>query len=70
MLVSILKPLLILPYDTELPVLLKKLLKRREHISAIVNDDGEFIGIVTLEDLIENMLGLEIYDEGDSLPSK
>ncbi|MAE58329.1 MAG: hemolysin [Halobacteriovorax sp.] len=64
-LITILKPLLILPHDTELPTLLRRLLNRREHISAIVNDAGEFIGIVTLEDLIENMLGLEIYDEGD-----
>jgi CBS domain containing-hemolysin-like protein len=64
---KLLKPLLMLPEDISLPNLFQKLLKRREHICGIVNKESEFLGIITLEDLIEHMLDLEIYDEQDHL---
>lgn len=60
-------PLLSLPETISLPKLFQKLLKRREHICAIFSEEQGFLGVITLEDLIEHMLGLEIYDEQDHL---
>ena len=47
--------------------LFQKLLLKREHICCIAGDRGKFLGILTLEDLMEQKLGLEIYDEQDHL---
>jgi CBS domain containing-hemolysin-like protein len=64
---SITSALITLKESISLPSLFQKLLRRREHICSIENDAGEFLGIITLEDLIENMLDIEIYDEQDHL---
>ena len=41
-------------------------LQKREHIALVVNEFGSMAGIVTLEDVLETMLGLEIVDELDA----
>jgi len=54
--------------DSEiLPNLLDKLVNQREHI-AIVNDEyGTIVGLVTMEDVLETLLGMEIMDETDTI---
>lgn len=38
-----------------------------DHIAVVIDDYGSFQGILTLEDVIETILGLEIVDENDEI---
>lgn len=43
------------------------LLKHKEQIAGIIDEYGSFQGILTLEDIIETVFGLEIIDERDDV---
>ena len=49
-----------------LPDLMKKMADDRTPICLIVTEYGDPLGIATMEDLVETMLGIEIMDESDS----
>lgn len=45
--------------------LLNEFLKRRTHLLAVIDEDGGIQGVVTLEDVMESLIGAEIVDETD-----
>lgn len=42
------------------------ILEKREHIALVVDEFGGMAGIVTMEDVLETLLGMEITDESDN----
>ncbi len=61
------RDIVIVPDSSVLYRLWEKLLEKKEHIALIVDEYGGFEGIVTMEDIIETLLGLEIVDESDTV---
>ena len=53
--------------DTPIDELLPEMSRKRTHISIVVDGDGNNLGILTVEDILEELVG-EIYDEDDPLP--
>ena len=53
--------------ETSVAELLDEFIQRREHVFLVVDEYGSTEGIVTLEDAIETLLGVEIVDESDSV---
>lgn len=61
------RDIVILPQTQALFDAWEKLLEKKEHIALVVDEYGGTDGIVTMEDIIETMLGLEIIDEKDTI---
>ncbi len=53
--------------DTTLDKIWDEMLSKDEQIAIIINEYGSFQGILTLEDVIETLLGSEIVDENDTV---
>ena len=58
-------PVHFVPTTLTLDRLLRIFLEKRQHLLIVVGEFGELAGVVTLEDVLEEILGLEIMDEFD-----
>lgn len=63
---DIVRPILFFMEDVKVSDIWQRMLKEKEHISVITDEYGCMRGIVTMEDVIEAMLGVEIMDECDT----
>jgi CBS domain containing-hemolysin-like protein len=62
---DVVKELLRVPEDRRIDAVLKEMRRRRQHMAAVVDSRGRAIGILTMEDIIEEIFG-EIEDEFES----
>ncbi|MEL7221424.1 MAG: CNNM domain-containing protein [Bacteroidota bacterium] len=63
---EIARPITVVKDDMDIKAVFNKLLSSKEHIALVVGQFGGMAGIITFEDVIETLLGLEITDELDN----
>ena len=64
---DIMREIMIVNEQLPLPDLFDKFIENREQIALVVDEFGGTAGIVSMEDVIETLLGLEITDEMDKI---
>ena len=60
------REMLVVPENISLSGLLDRMLGKSEHIALVVDEYGGMAGVVSMEDVVETLLGLEIVDEADA----
>jgi CBS domain containing-hemolysin-like protein len=63
---SLSREILTVPQESSIHHLIDRMLERREPVALVVDEFGGMEGLVTMEDAMETLLGLEIMDEMDS----
>ena len=61
------KDIMVVKVNKQLPDLFEALMQNRAHIAVVVDNFGSVVGLVTMEDVLETLLGLEIIDELDAV---
>jgi CBS domain containing-hemolysin-like protein len=62
---KLVKPLYTVPETLNAATLFQTLLEKRVHIALVIDEYGDIQGIVTLEDMLESLMGMDIIDERD-----
>lgn len=65
-LADIRRDIIIVHKSMPIPELLNLFINKKEHLALAVDEFGGMEGIVTMEDIIETLLGMEIVDESDN----
>ena len=63
---EIVKPVLFVPKSKKISDLRKELQEQQQHIAIVMDEFGCTVGLVTLEDILEELVG-EIWDEHDEI---
>ncbi len=59
------RPIVTVPESLPIAQLLERMLDKHEQIAIVVDEYGGLAGVVTVEDVVETLLGREIVDEAD-----
>ncbi len=59
------RDLMSIPDSVKLPFAINRFIDNHEHIAMVVNDSGYAVGVITMEDVIETLMDVEIVDESD-----
>lgn len=63
---QIVKPVVFVPKTVKIAKLLRSMQEKKTHLAVVVDEHGGTLGIVTIEDIVEELVG-EIWDEHDEV---
>lgn len=66
---DILRPIMFIPETIKVSQLLREFRQQQMHIAIVLNEHGSVTGLITLEDVLEEIVG-EISDEHEPIPEK
>lgn len=61
------RDIIVIDRNLPIPTIFDKLVDSRNHMALVVDEYGSVSGLLTMEDVIETLLGLEIMDESDNV---
>ncbi|MBK9248126.1 MAG: DUF21 domain-containing protein [Ignavibacteria bacterium] len=64
---EIMREVYFIPENVELGKALEQFLQRKQHLMMAVDEYGGIEGLITMEDMVEAILGVEIVDEADRI---
>ncbi len=64
---TIKRDILVIDRDKPIPDLFETFISQKQHVALVVDEYGSVSGLVSMEDVIETLLGLEIMDESDNV---
>jgi len=64
---AIKREVMMIDHNMKLPIILDKLVENKEHFALVTDRYGGVAGLVTMEDVMETLLGREIMDEFDGI---
>lgn len=66
---DIMKPVKVIPDKMNAEHLMTQLMHERQHMCLVYDEYGSWLGLVTMEDVIETIIGQPIMDETDDIPN-
>ena len=64
---SLKREILVTDSEKPIPELFELFIQKKAHIAVVADEYGNTVGLITMEDIIETLLGLEIMDESDNV---
>jgi len=66
---DIMKPVKVIPDKMSVEQLMSQLIREQQHMALVYDEYGSWMGVVTMEDVIESIIGQPIMDETDDIPN-
>ena len=66
---DIMKPVKVIPDKINVEQLMSQLIREQQHMALVYDEYGSWMGVVTMEDVIESIIGQPIMDETDDIPN-
>lgn len=66
---DIMKPVKVISDKISVEQLMSQLIRERQHMALVYDEYGSWMGLVTMEDVIEAIIGQSILDETDDIPN-
>lgn len=66
---DVMKPVVVVTEQMDVEAVMTLLMRERQHMAVVYDEYGTWLGLVTMEDIFETLIGKSIMDETDDIPN-